>query len=171
MTKVDPYCGSSVVLLCSVSVLVIYFDCVKRKDRCHILPLPPQEDVFSTAATFFRPQGDRCGEVRLYLVSRVSIPLINRVRGPSLKLMGKKGGFVTLTWPRIRGKWVVNYISEEFGNDFHSRGTASNFWSMSTAKQVQFEMVFKSLAGFNTQFKVQESFELLLTINVKAAAH
>ena len=32
-------------------------------------------------------------------------------------------------------------------------------------------MVFKSLAGFNIQFKVQESFELLLTINVKAAAH
>ena len=29
MTKVDPYCGSSAALLCSVSVLVIYFDCVK----------------------------------------------------------------------------------------------------------------------------------------------
>jgi hypothetical protein len=34
-------------------------------------------------------------------------------------------------------------------------------------KTSQFEIVVKSLARFNTQFKVKESFKLLLAIKVK----
>ena len=35
------------------------------------------------------------------------------------------------------------------------------------SKTSQFEIVFKSLARFNTQFRVKESFKLLLAIKVK----
>jgi len=35
------------------------------------------------------------------------------------------------------------------------------------SKTSQFEIVVKSLARFNTQFKVKESFKLLLAIKVK----
>ena len=35
------------------------------KKTCHITTLPPSNGHLSTTATFFCPQGDRCGEVRL----------------------------------------------------------------------------------------------------------
>ena len=33
---------------------------------CHITPLLPRNGHLSTKATFFRSEGGRCGEVRLY---------------------------------------------------------------------------------------------------------
>ena len=33
---------------------------------CHITPLPPRNGHLSTKTTFFRSEGGRCGEVRLY---------------------------------------------------------------------------------------------------------
>ena len=47
------------------------------------------------------------------------------------------------------------YVSDEYGNDFHSRGTASNFCTRTKAKQ-KFEIVFKLLA--HVYLRVKESF-------------
>ena len=82
------------------------------------------------------------------------IPLTNRVRGPSffpliydpneervhLNRRGKnKDPYLTVRTEKTR---LVRYllflccVSDWFGNDFYSWGTASNFWSRSKARRV-----------------------------------
>ena len=56
-----------------------------------------------------------------------------------------------------------------FGNNFYSNKKASNKFLMHIESKIsQFEIVVKSLACFKTQFKVKESFKLLLAITVKS---
>ena len=51
-------------------------------------------------------------------------------------------------------------MSEGFGNDFHSWGTASNFYEQVESRTNQFEIILKSLARLGTQFRVKKSFKL-----------
>ena len=50
-------------------------------------------------------------------------------------------------------------MSERFGKDF-------KFLKQVESKTNEFEIVFKSLARFSTQFRVKESFKLLFAIHV-----
>ena len=57
-------------------------------------------------------------------------------------------------------------MSEVLDNNFHSRGTANGFKFLEQveSKTNQFEIVFKALARFSTQFRVKESFKLLFAM-------
>ena len=60
---------------------------------------------------------------------------------------------------------IVSSLSDGFEKDFYSRETASNVWRTSIAKQVNFKIVVKSLARFNTQFEIKENFKLIKVKN------
>ena len=70
------------------------------KKRCHITPLPPHNGHLSTTATFFCPQGGRCGEVQLY--SNYSACIIE---GRSVGAEELKS---TLGWPNLQAR--RNYL-------------------------------------------------------------
>ena len=59
-------------------------------------------------------------------------------------------------------------MPDGFGNNFHNfTWNGFKFLTHLESKTSQFEIVFKSLARFNTQFRVKDSFKLLLVITVK----
>ena len=70
---------------------------------------------------------------------------------------------------RTEKKRLVRYlsylycVSDGFGNDFIDEERLK-FLKQVESKTGQFEIVFKSLARFSTQFRVKESFKPLLAI-------
>ena len=64
-----------------------------------------------------------------------------------LKSTGKKRGSVTCGTDRedeVSKIFIISLLCDGFGNDFCSRGTASNFWPTSKAKPVNFKSLVKS---------------------------
>ena len=53
---------------------------------------------------------------------------------------------------------------DRLGNDFDSHN-GFKFLTHLKSKTIQFKIILKSLALFNTQFRVKESFKLLLAVN------
>ena len=90
--------------------------------------------------------------------------------GPSFFRRGKRGS-VTYSTDRENEVSKIFIISLfcvwGFGSDFCSRGTASKYLKQVERETNQFENVLKSLARFNTKFRVKEGFRLLLAIKVK----
>ena len=66
----------------------------------------------------------------------------------------------------VRYLLYLYFVPDGFGDDSHSRGTASRFLKQVESKTNQFEIVFKSIARFSTHFRVKERLKLLLAMKV-----